>query len=134
MGEFYSFTNYYLFLLDDRKATLFKEGSIDYQDVNLVADSISVDFQTRMLNANGLTDTNGAIYGRPKFKDGSSEYNANEITYNFNSRKGIIQGVITQEGEGFLHGSKVKKDARLGDVPQQRQVHHLQLRPSAFRP
>lgn len=98
-----------VFLLDDRKATLFKEGSIDYQDVNLVADSISVDFQTRMLNANGLTDTNGAIYGRPKFKDGSSEYNANEITYNFNSRKGIIQGVITQEGEGFLHGSKVKK-------------------------
>lgn len=98
-----------VFLLDDRKATLFKDGAIDYQDVNLEADSVSVDFRTRMLYANGLTDTNGAIYGRPKFKDGSSEYNANEITYNFNSKKGLIQGVITQEGEGFLHGSKVKK-------------------------
>ncbi len=98
-----------VFLLDDRKATLFKDGTIDYQDVNLEADSVSVDFRTRMLYANGLTDTNGAIYGRPKFKDGSSEYNANEITYNFSSKKGLIQGVITQEGEGFLHGSKVKK-------------------------
>ena len=98
-----------VFLLDDRKATLFKDGSMDYQDVNLEADSISVDFHTRMLYANGLTDTNGAVYGRPKFKDGNSEYNANGITYNFDSKKGLINSVITQEGEGFLHGSKVKK-------------------------
>lgn len=98
-----------VFLLDDRKATLFKEGSMDYQDVNLEADSISVDFQTRMLYANGLTDSNGALYGRPKFKDGSSEYNATGITYNFDTKKGLINSVITQEGEGFLHGSKVKK-------------------------
>ena len=98
-----------VFLLDDRKATLFRDGSMDYQDVNLEADSISVDFHTRMLYANGLTDTNGAVYGRPKFKDGNSEYNASGITYNFDSKKGLINSVITQEGEGFLHGSKVKK-------------------------
>ncbi|MBO4741221.1 MAG: hypothetical protein J5605_06205, partial [Bacteroidales bacterium] len=83
-----------VFLLDDRKATLFKDGSMDYQDVNLEADSISVDFHDRMLYANGLTDTNGAVYGRPKFKDGNSEYNANGIVYNFDSKKGLINSVI----------------------------------------
>ena len=98
-----------VFLLDERKATLFKDGNIDYQDINLEADSISMDFQTRMLYANGLTDTAGGLYGRPKFKDGNSEYNANGITYNFDTKKGLIQSVITQEGEGFLHGSLVKK-------------------------
>lgn len=98
-----------VFLLDERKATLFKNGSIDYQDIYLEADSISVSFKTRMLYANGLTDSTGAVYGRPKFKDGNSEYNANGITYNFDSKKGIIRSVITQESEGFLHGSLVKK-------------------------
>lgn len=105
----YSAKDSIVFLLDDRRASLFKDGKIDYQNVNLEADSVAVDFRTRTLYARGLTDTNGSVLGRPKFKEGETEYNANDITYNFNSRKGIIQGVITQESEGFLHGDLVKK-------------------------
>ncbi len=93
----------------NKMAFLYKSGNIDYQDLNLKADDITVNFEEQLLKAKGVPDSLGKVKGRPLFKQGETEYNANEITYNINSQKGIILGVITQEGEGFLHGDKVKK-------------------------
>ena len=90
-------------------AFIYKKGSVDYQDLKLNADDISVDLDKQILYAQGMPDSAGKMRGRPIFKQGETEYNANKITYNINSQKGIITGVITQEGEGFLHGDKVKK-------------------------
>ena len=95
--------------LNSKMAFIHKKGSIDYQDLNLKADDISVDFDKQILYAQGAPDSAGKIKGKPIFKQGETEYNANKITYNINTQKGIINGVITQEGDGFLHGDKVKK-------------------------
>lgn len=92
-----------------KMAFIHKKGSIDYLDLNLKADDISVDFDKQILYAQGAPDSAGKIKGKPIFKQGETEYNANKITYNINTQKGIINGVITQEGDGFLHGDKVKK-------------------------
>lgn len=92
-----------------KKAFIYNNGSVDYQDLNLKADDIFVDFDKQILYAQGAPDTSGRIKGKPIFKQGESEYNANKIVYNINTQKGIITGVITQEGDGFLHGDKVKK-------------------------
>ena len=92
-----------------KMAFIRKKGSIDYLDLNLKADDISVDFDKQILYAQGAPDSAGKIKGKPIFKQGETEYNANKITYNINTQKGIINGVITQEGDGFLHGDKVKK-------------------------
>ena len=92
-----------------KHAYIYKKGTIDYQDLKLNADDISVDLDKQILYAQGVPDSAGKIKGRPIFKQGDTEYNANKIVYNINTHKGIINGVITQEGEGFLHGDKVKK-------------------------
>lgn len=95
--------------LDSKKAFLFREGEIVFQDMNLKADAVEIDFEHQILHASGVSDSNGSYLGRPLFVQGTSEYNADTITYNYKTEKGIIHGVITQEGDGYLHGDKIKK-------------------------
>jgi len=95
--------------LDSKRAYLYGNGNIDFQNMNLQADAVEVDFDRQELRAVGRVDSAGRYVGRPVFKQGSSEYNADTINYNYNSAKGIIYGVITQEGDGYLHGDKIKK-------------------------
>ena len=95
--------------LTSRRAFLYSDGSIDYDSMLLMADRVEVDFERHTLHAHGTADTAGNVVGRPFFKQDGTDYHADTITFNYDTKKGIIQGVITQEGEGFLHGQKVKK-------------------------
>ncbi len=95
--------------LDTRHAFLYSDGKIDYDKMLLEADRVEVDFSRQILHAHGTTDTAGEVVGRPFFKQGDAEYHADTITFNYTTQKGLIQGVITQEGDGFLHGRTVKK-------------------------
>ena len=95
--------------LTTRRAFLYTDGSIDYDSMLLRADRVEVDFDHQTLHAHGTTDTAGEVVGRPFFVQDGTEYHADTITFNYDTKKGIIHGVITQEGDGFLHGQKVKK-------------------------
>lgn len=95
--------------LTTRRAFLYSDGSIDYDSMLLMADRVEVDFDRHTLHAHGTEDTTGKVVGRPFFKQDGTDYHADTITFNYDTKKGIIQGVITQEGDGFLHGQKVKK-------------------------
>ncbi|MBQ9472915.1 MAG: LPS-assembly protein LptD [Bacteroidales bacterium] len=92
-----------------RKAHLHSEGVVEYENMELQADQVEVDFNRQTMQAHGSADSAGKVFGRPLFKQGENQYYADTIVYNYNSQKGIISGVITQEGDGFLHGSKVKR-------------------------
>lgn len=95
--------------LDRKRAFLYHEGDITFDGMNLKADVVEVDFDKQVLHARGSVDSAGKYQGRPLFVQGSSQYNADTLTYNYNTQKGIICGVITQEGDGYLHGEKIKK-------------------------
>ena len=95
--------------LKSRQASLYSDGVIDYDSMLLRADRIDVDFDRHILHAHGTVDTAGKTIGRPFFMQDGTEYHADTIAFNYDTKKGLIQGVITQEGEGFLHGHKVKK-------------------------
>ena len=95
--------------LDNKKAFLYHGGDITFEDMNLKADFMEVDFDKQLLHARGVVDSGGRYQGRPLFKQGEMEYNADTLTYNYHTQKGIICGVITQEGDGYLHGEKIKK-------------------------
>ena len=105
----YSATDSVALDLDTRRASLFTDGSIDYDSMLLKAHRIDVDFDNHTLHAHGITDTSGDIAGRPFFQQDGTDYHADTITFNYDTKKGIIHGVITQEGDGFLHGHRVKK-------------------------
>ena len=92
-----------------KHAQLYREGAIDYDGMELKADDVRVDFNHQILYATSSSDTSKPSSGHPFFKQDDAEYIADTITFNYGTKKGIISGVITQQGDGFLHGYRVKK-------------------------
>lgn len=92
-----------------QKVFMYNAAEIDYQTTNLKADYVEVDFSKSLAYARGVPDSTGKVVGKPIFKEGESEFNAKEMSYNYDTEKGVILDVGTQEGEGFLHGDIVKK-------------------------
>lgn len=87
---------------------IYREGDIIYQDMNMKADYMKIDMETRNINAYGIADTAGKM-SRPEFLQGGTSYTMDTIVYNIKTKKAKIKGVATQEGEGFLIGRSVKK-------------------------
>lgn len=90
-------------------AELYNKAYVKYQDITLEAGYIKIDFNTSTLFAKGITDSTGKITQKPLFTEGGKTYRADEMRYNFETKKAKIKKVITKEGEGFLHGEDVKK-------------------------
>ncbi|NOY49652.1 MAG: LPS-assembly protein LptD [Chlorobi bacterium] len=93
----------------NRKVYMYGEAVINYQDITLKAAYIEIDFNTNEVYARGITDSTGKKTGLPEFTEGGQTFKAREMTYNFDTKKGIITKVITEDDAGFLHGQKVKK-------------------------
>ena len=96
----------------NRKAYLYgnyEYAEINYQNINLKAGYIEIDFNRKELYARGFEDSTGKIINTPIFKEGEKKYESEGLHYNFDTKKGLISGVFTEEGQGYLHGEKVKK-------------------------
>lgn len=97
------------FNIQEQKVYMFGKAEINYENINLKSDYIEIDFTINELFAKGLPDSTGKIVGTPIFEEGGKSFNAEEMSYNFDTKKGLIKHVITQEGEGFIHGDIIKK-------------------------
>lgn len=95
--------------LINRKVYLYGDAVIKYQDITLKAEIIEVDFNTNTVYARGREDSTGKLIGAPEFTEGKQTFKAKAMSYNFDSEKGIIQQVLTEDDQGFLHGKRVKK-------------------------
>ncbi len=92
-----------------KRVFLYKLADISYQEINLKADFIQMDFENNSIYATGLKDSTGKTIGKPIFKEKDQEFKSEVISYNFKTEKGVIQKVITHDNDGYLHGIKVKK-------------------------
>jgi lipopolysaccharide assembly outer membrane protein LptD (OstA) len=92
-----------------RKVYLFGDAVVNYEDITLKANYIEVDLNSNTVFAAGLEDSSGTFIGLPEFTQGDQTFKSNTMTYNFNTKKGIITNVVTEDGNGFLHGKIVKK-------------------------
>ena len=92
-------------------ATLYGSGKVNYQNIELAAEVISMNLDSSTVHAYGIKDTTGPIKGKPVFKEGETAYDTETISYNFKSKKAGITDIITQQGEGYVTGSRAKKGA-----------------------
>ena len=95
--------------LQRRYIYLFGGAMVRYEDMELRADYIEIDFKNNELYASGVADSNGVLHGNPVFIQGEGNYYAREIKYNFTTKKGKISHVITTQDDGYIHGEQVKK-------------------------
>lgn len=100
------------FDLKARKIYLYQNAWVTYGSMKLEADYIVIDFSTKDMEAKGLPDSTGKISGTPKFSDQGKTYEAEEMKYNFERKKGILSGLVTTEGDGYVYGRKVLRDSQ----------------------
>ncbi|MBO5881860.1 MAG: hypothetical protein J6Q21_01310, partial [Alistipes sp.] len=92
----------------------YRSGDVTYQGMNLKADYMRVDMETKNIFAHGYPDTTNLKEDgsprstQPEFSDGGTPYSMDTITYNLDTRKAKIKGIATQQGDGWLIGSSVK--------------------------
>jgi len=98
-----------MILVGRDSAYMFGASNVKYGEIKLDAERIEMSLRDNTVFAEGAVDTAGNTIGRPIFNEAGTDYEANTMRYNFKSRKGIIHDVVTQQGEGFLHGGTAKK-------------------------
>jgi lipopolysaccharide assembly outer membrane protein LptD (OstA) len=97
------------FDVKSKSVTMYNQADIKYQDINLKAAFVEIDFPQNMLYASGVKDSTGKDQGTPEFAQGDQTFKSKLMRYNYNSKKGYIQYVVTKQDEGYLHGDIVKK-------------------------
>jgi len=96
-------------LYGKNRAHMYGGSKLLYGDIDLSASQIQMDMDSSQVHALGVLDSVGELTEKPVFKDASGDYESREMSYNFKTKRGYIQDVITEQGEGFLTGGVAKK-------------------------
>lgn len=97
---------------ENNKAYLWGKAWVKYEDIELKADYLEIDFEKNEVFAAGMQDSNGVLQNTPIFNEKGQEYESKEILYNFNTKKGLIQNTTTQQSSGYIHGDRVKMETQ----------------------
>ena len=92
-------------------AHLYGKGKVNYEKIELESEIISMNLDSSTVYARGIKDSLDVISGRPVFKDGETPYESETIRYNFKTKKGFINNIVTQQGEGYVTSYSAKKGA-----------------------
>ena len=82
---------------------------VKYEDINLEANYLEFNLKTNVVTAKGVADTLGKLHGTPIFTQGDTKFEAVEMSYNFQTKKGVIRKVWTEESGGYIHGETIKR-------------------------
>jgi len=92
----------------NKRVILINQAIVNYGEIEIKADSMIFNMSNNLLYAAGRRDTSGKINGTPVFKEGSNEFKADELTYNFKTKKALVKNIVTKQDEGLLHSSYTK--------------------------
>ena len=73
--------------------------SVKYGNLELTAEYMAYDMNTKTVFAAGVRDTAGVLQGRPVMTEGVEKYTMDTLRYNFDTKKAIIINMVTQENE-----------------------------------
>ncbi len=91
---------------------LFGTATVKYEGISLTADHLVLNWESNIVEASPLA-TNPREEGKPQFSDGSQEFTADRIRYNFQTQKGIVYAAVTNQEDIVVRSQKSKffKDA-----------------------
>ncbi|MBK9592469.1 MAG: LPS-assembly protein LptD [Crocinitomicaceae bacterium] len=88
--------------------TLYGQAKVNFDDFELTADFIQIDLINSEVLATFTLDSAGAPVGKPVFITEGQETRSDYIKYNFETKKGYVREVRTQQGEGYIHMAESK--------------------------
>lgn len=88
---------------------LFGQGHVTQKDMRLEAHYMRVNLDSTQVYAEHIYDEKGRPTAYPVFTDGQQRFESSTMQYNYQSQKGYITGVVTQQGEGYLFSEEGKR-------------------------
>jgi lipopolysaccharide assembly outer membrane protein LptD (OstA) len=98
-----------VFFMGNSNAYLYGDGQVKYDNMEINAEKIAMNMDSSVVHADGVPDSLGVLKGKPVFKQGSDQYESESMSYNFDTKKGFITNVYTEQSEGFLYSKESKK-------------------------
>lgn len=95
--------------ISNKQTYLNKEAQIIYQDMQIDADYIRIEWETGKIYARGEQDEKGRIIKPAIATQAGKKYEYNEVIYNFKTKQAIAFNARTEESEGVIVAEKTKK-------------------------
>lgn len=93
----------------NQKAFLYGNAFVTYNEFDLKADYIEIDFKKKLAIAEGRRDSiTGQWIGKPIFKDKENEFISEKMIYNFETKKGKIYNAYTNQDGNYLLSGETK--------------------------
>ena len=108
----------------EEKIYLYGNAVVKYTTMTLEADFIIYEWTKNIATAEELPDSLRRPGGRPKFKDGSQDFEADKLRFNFKTRKGIVYDVRTKQGNDFIQSGKAKFITNGADTTESNEVFY----------
>ena len=103
----YSAKDSIVYNLKKNEVYLYNGAEVYYEDIVLKAAFIKIDQKNKVVYANGLLDSTGVLKGKPVFTEGAQTYDAQELAYNFETKKGKIKEVKGKEADEYYNSRLV---------------------------
>ena len=94
--------------ISNKQIHLFGQAEVVYTTISLKADHIVLNWETSIVEAEGMPDSTGQLSGIPEFQDGDQMFKAERMRYNFQTKKGVVYDVTTTQSDIVVHGRKSK--------------------------
>lgn len=91
----------------NKKVFLYGQAKVEYEEFAIEAGKIEIDYAKNTVKASPSGDT--TVRDKPKVTVEGDHYETEYMEYNIKSKKGLIRNLITQQGEGYIHGDPVKR-------------------------
>ena len=88
---------------------LYNKAHIKYEDIDLSAGVIYVDYDKNEVYAGRIPDSLGKLSQRPVFAQGATKTENDSIRFNFKTKKALVWNTYTKEGEISLLSEVTKK-------------------------
>jgi len=106
----YSASGYTSITRKDQKITLYDNAKINYEDMEITAGIIVIDYEKNEVYAGRLKDSLGNYTQKPVFKQGSDVVEPDSIRFNFDTQKALIFNSRTEQSGGYIIAETTKKE------------------------
>lgn len=98
--------------IDQKKKliTLYDKAELYYQDIELKAGIIIMDYEKNEVYAGRIKDSSGVYTQNPLFKQGTNVIEPDSIRFNFKTKKALIWNTRTDQGEFRVKAEMTKKE------------------------
>ncbi|MGO4821123.1 MULTISPECIES: putative LPS assembly protein LptD [unclassified Flavobacterium] len=90
--------------------TLYDKAELYYQDIELKAGIIVMDYEKNEVYAGRIKDSTGKYTQYPNFKQGTNEVQPDSIRFNFKTQKALIYNSRSDQGEFKIKAAITKKE------------------------